>query len=678
MKKGFILFTALFLISTFTAFAAVKVAKEGDVVKVTWTYENADAVSVGLVGDFQGWNLAGSLPMTKDANGVWTITLDGNASSEYKYKFNVDGEWTEDPTAPTTSEDGFGGLNGYVIVADLLAAAPAPGAAAAAPASTDRLYFGTYTALRVVSEFEKDKAVTQLRGHSYLKYQGNILPKTPIFMEIQWMQGSVDLYKQADKNNEWKINNMGDLLFQAPHMLNDGGSHPVFGHFRMGVQTDLVDVTLYQRYAKTFQMRDYFFDVYRELDAWNGALEFTKTVDLDSLKLKWFVGLSKRPNWSGADGDSAAGALNNGAILRGVQSFVTATVGDYEVQAMYNTREVAALDFEYMSGNLNHQVALAAKGKVSDNLDFTLQGLSHFINANAGKLSGSPDWAIYANKNIAFSSQSAVGAKINFKADMFKLGTLISWAGKDFQLGHFFGRNGDDKGERVNTGYLRATLKPSVTPVEGLTVGVDYTLKMDEEFKPVADGGSATLNETKLYTTYDPLGLGFYAKADFNQIDKDNSGLNFKEVAALVDLQKAAGVPTGSKVYLAYLSNNAWNATDKAYVTNTSEIHVVSANDLSAVGIEGLAVNLGLISRLEGKAKVANDGAFGVSGGIGYRMVDWKKADLFINFGYKAWLYDGAEGDRSSNIDLDGYRFAETTDLGAANMRIAFGVKWDF
>jgi hypothetical protein len=44
---------------------------------VTWTYTpDYDAGFVGLVGDFQGWNLDGATPMTQNDDGSWSVTLE--------------------------------------------------------------------------------------------------------------------------------------------------------------------------------------------------------------------------------------------------------------------------------------------------------------------------------------------------------------------------------------------------------------------------------------------------------------------------------------------------------------------------------------------------------------------------------------------------------------------------
>ena len=92
------------------------------------------ANSVNLAGEFNSWSTSAD-PLTKGADGVWTITKKLNPG-RYAYKFVVDGtNWKEDPTAKETTDDGFGGKNAIVVVgAGAAAAAPVAATAAASGA----------------------------------------------------------------------------------------------------------------------------------------------------------------------------------------------------------------------------------------------------------------------------------------------------------------------------------------------------------------------------------------------------------------------------------------------------------------------------------------------------------------------------------------------------------------
>jgi hypothetical protein len=70
---------------------------------VLFSYRAPYAGSVALAGDFNGWSTTAN-PMTKDADGVWTLTV-SLGPGEHQYKFVVDGQWIADPGNPVTAGD---------------------------------------------------------------------------------------------------------------------------------------------------------------------------------------------------------------------------------------------------------------------------------------------------------------------------------------------------------------------------------------------------------------------------------------------------------------------------------------------------------------------------------------------------------------------------------------------
>ena len=60
---------------------------------VTFNYEGGSAVQV--YGSWDQW--AAPTPMVKDANGIWTVTLNDLQPGTYAYKFVADGNWITDP-----------------------------------------------------------------------------------------------------------------------------------------------------------------------------------------------------------------------------------------------------------------------------------------------------------------------------------------------------------------------------------------------------------------------------------------------------------------------------------------------------------------------------------------------------------------------------------------------------
>ena len=64
---------------------------------VTFNFGNNSATSVAVAGTFNGWSTTAT-PMTPNADGVWTATVNNLAAGDYRYKFVVNGtEWILDP-----------------------------------------------------------------------------------------------------------------------------------------------------------------------------------------------------------------------------------------------------------------------------------------------------------------------------------------------------------------------------------------------------------------------------------------------------------------------------------------------------------------------------------------------------------------------------------------------------
>jgi alpha-amylase/alpha-mannosidase (GH57 family) len=99
MRRRFLPLLLAFLTFPFIVIAQPSKSPDG----VTFTYQNAEAASVSLVGDFNGWTTTAH-PMRKSATGEWTVTVDLLPGS-YQYAFSIDGTRIErDPANPLTFE----------------------------------------------------------------------------------------------------------------------------------------------------------------------------------------------------------------------------------------------------------------------------------------------------------------------------------------------------------------------------------------------------------------------------------------------------------------------------------------------------------------------------------------------------------------------------------------------
>ena len=74
------------------------------------------AVSVAIVGDFNGWDPQRTRLVRSTHEGLWRARLK-LPPGVYQYSFVLDGStWVSDPLAKTVLADGFGGKNSVIIV----------------------------------------------------------------------------------------------------------------------------------------------------------------------------------------------------------------------------------------------------------------------------------------------------------------------------------------------------------------------------------------------------------------------------------------------------------------------------------------------------------------------------------------------------------------------------------
>lgn len=83
--------------------------------QVAFSIKAPDAKEVYVVGDFNDWKLADSGRMQKD-NDIWTKRMKLGLGN-YRYRFVVDGMWTEDPNNPNKQANPFGEMDSLLELA---------------------------------------------------------------------------------------------------------------------------------------------------------------------------------------------------------------------------------------------------------------------------------------------------------------------------------------------------------------------------------------------------------------------------------------------------------------------------------------------------------------------------------------------------------------------------------
>ena len=280
MKKLFA-FISILAVSLAGLFADVSAKKNADgTVDVTFFYGNPRATEVLLAGDFTSWQ-DGALPMTKGDKG-FSITRTFKMGEEARYKFISDGNWTTDLRAPDFVDDGFGGKNSHIVIADLVG-----GADDDAGASKAKINFVSWTMMGVQANYltenvtdKKDKGLdldsVNIGFKSYDKFTGTFLPNAPFYIEIALSETDLEDYSGEGKIRQIYKKNIDDSvgidwdegfkglvngIFANPvaylarttdnsEDAKGPGTNPFLGHLKFGWNTPYINFLTGFNYAK--------------------------------------------------------------------------------------------------------------------------------------------------------------------------------------------------------------------------------------------------------------------------------------------------------------------------------------------------------------------------------------------------------------------------------------------
>ena len=282
MKKLFAFISLFLLLGIGSAFADVTVKKLADGnVEVTFFYGNPRATEVLLAGDFNNWQ-NGAEAMTKTDKG-FTITKTFKATDELRYKFISDGNWTTDLKAPDFVDDGFGGKNSHVVIADMLGGDDDAGAAKAKINFVSWSMFGIQANYLTQGAYDKtekglDLDSVTIGAKSYNKFVGNFLPNCPVYIEVALAETDLEDYSGEKKIKYlYQKNGFDDESLEFSEGLkqfvsgmfanpvaylaranNNGkdvaaegpGSNPFLGHLKFGFNTPYINFLTGFNYAK--------------------------------------------------------------------------------------------------------------------------------------------------------------------------------------------------------------------------------------------------------------------------------------------------------------------------------------------------------------------------------------------------------------------------------------------
>ena len=507
-------------------FADVSVKKLSDGnVEVTFFYGNPRASEVLLAGDFTNWQ-DGALPMSKGDKG-FSITKTFKPSDELRYKFISDGNWTTDLKAPSFVDDGFGGKNSHVVIADMLGGDD-NGAAKAKINFVSWSMFGVQGNYITQSTNDPSKKgfdldSVNIGAKSYNKFVGNFLPNCPVYIEIALAETDLEDYSGEKKVRQiYAKNKFGDetitwadgLKGLVSGLLSDPvaylarttdnsdaskgpGSNPFLGHLKFGFNTPYINYMTGFNYAKP-DVRDAI--TWTTIcSGWDAGYEHVGGFNQFSLGNKAVAALEEATGVTFDIGFAPNKTADRRGTKYGYWGWVDAKfndwVIDFQSNGMYNG------DYMFYQP-VEHDFIIGAKNTFNTDagqIKVALQGLiaTHQMDTAeicAANLADNPDtgnivdyfgystdvW--YRSTKFDGLQNIAANARVGFKADTWSVDAEYRMRGMQASMLYLRENHDDGTFDLSSTlGVLnsqRIALNASVNPMEALNINLGVTAEM--------------------------------------------------------------------------------------------------------------------------------------------------------------------------------------------------------
>lgn len=715
MKKLFAFISGSLLISA-AVFADVTVKKvDGGKLEATFFYGNPRASEVLLAADFTGF-ADGAVPMTKTDKG-FTYTKVFDAGTSVKYKFIVDGNWTEDVKAPDRVDDGFGGKNGLADLEMLAGGSDMMmGKDGKMMGSAPKITFNTFTNFGFqqawdISKFDKDDGKykndfngksTGLNLKSYWKFSGKITPIVPVYVEIAVAER--ENFENIYKKNELSVGDglkrlFVDNIFDTIAFYNGEGTtadQTYLGHFKTGVETKYVEWETGYKYAK---------------------LPSHKNVDWTTVDGEWEAGYNKVGGYNQFKTGSAfnewlarvtdgnlqmdiALAPNRSANRAGEQygfyGYVDATImNDHYIDFQYNTA-LGNTFHNIFDKAYEHDIILGYKGMFGP-VTVKANGL-----VNVYTTDGYPP-ASSDVKNVQKDPKNkidnvAMKASVTYKADMFSI--MAGYRFRGAQANMMYVEEGADDHDNISDqlgklNHQRIFAKASVTPIAPLTIELKPWVEMNltkedsakYKYSKNLDNVQVSIAPKVIYKISDTMTVDGGFDVRYNTTKEHKYNLGSESYSAKLN---KAGVHFNMEM------DGAVSSLDLiyGYVSSLGGIKAPDGTDMDdAFGLHSLIAAIGLPADTELQASISflqkykdvpdfdktDVQPFGFSVGANKILTKKYKTTLIGQFVYNIDPHKGF-GDGWHNLSIDDYYIDKHDDNGiwinAAALRA--GVNIDF
>jgi hypothetical protein len=521
MKKLFAFISVFLILSAANIFADVSVKKLSDGnVEVTFFYGNPRASEVLLAGDFTNWQ-NGALPMSKGDKG-FSLTKTFKPSDELRYKFISDGNWTTDLKAPSFVDDGFGGKNSHVVIADMLGGDDN----GAAKAKINFVSWsmiglqGNYVTQSVTDATKKgfDLDSVTFGMKSYNKFVGNFLPNCPVYIEIALAEKEMEDYagNESEKLNYiYRNSKTGDALvswedgfknlvngllanpvaYLAGTTTNEGGAagpgtNPFLGHLKFGFNTPYINFMTGFNYAKP-DVRDAI--TWTTIcSSWDAGYQHIGGFNQFSLGSKAVAALEEATGVTFDIGFAPNKTADRKGLKYGYWGWVGAKFNDWVIDFQSN----GMYDGLMFDKPVEHDFILGAKNTFATDagqLSVALQGLvaTHQMSSAeivAAGASNTTDYFGYSTDVFYRSGEfdgiqnMAANARVGFKADTWNVNAEYRLRGAQASMLYLRENHDDGTFDLSETlGVLnsqRIALNASVNPMEALNINLGVTAEM--------------------------------------------------------------------------------------------------------------------------------------------------------------------------------------------------------
>ncbi len=642
---------------------------DGTNVEITFTYKDAKASEMGAIGSFNSWTVPGTA-MTKNVDGVWEVKIKALATDEIQYKFYSGGTWIVDTMSPDKKDDGYGGTNGLIIVADILSGVT-PAVPNAAPAATaadgdasepvakvypSKLNFGMYTIIGSKTTFstqgvvdKTDKGLetdsTGLFGKSFWKIGGTLLPNVTAWFEMKAFEGYKPVWAQdargvvSPKLNDGAAGLGVGLATNPVNYINGGNS--VINSLKTGLDTPYIVWETGYGYAKPQKRTAVLWETLGERDANNGYMRF----DLGP-KLK-------------KAGDYTIEATIAPNMIFGTYSMFSwlgVSAGPVKADFQYDFKSAEGAKLEKIFNKIYHQdYILGIKTKIAS-VDVSAQGmLNQFSEAD-----------FEARKNTA----GEVKASWTLPKDVFGVTAGYRYTGDGSEL--LYGTNADALGDK---GKQRVLMNFFGKPVESVKIGVDTSVTLTSNYisENAYELYAKPYTELNLAETLGKKSsLNVYIKTKYNL--RDNTEYAGSESRFLFN-------EAGAKLSITDPVKGKLNTLDVYYGLNNSDDNKMFNTLIAVFGLpKDATVELGLGIRTvhdsaSGKIK-DNNNLMGFSLGSSWKIPSSRLKTPLL---YGAFVYNMDPYDDGSNS----LKFVDYVTDGGVNKndgkaQLRLLLKWDF